>query len=64
MNDAFNEMLNLQNEIIAAQKAQFEAMKDGLAAAGDLAKLQEAGQKAIDAQTTMWTSWLGFWGLR
>jgi uncharacterized membrane protein (DUF106 family) len=64
MNDAFNEMLNLQNEIIAAQKAQMEAMKDGLAAGGDLEKLQEAGQKAIDAQTTMWTSWLGFWGLR
>jgi hypothetical protein len=64
MNDAFNEMLNLQNGIIAAQKAQMEAVQQGLEAGGDLAKLQEAGQKAIDAQTSMWTSWLGFWGLR
>ncbi len=64
MNHAFSAMLKLHDDIIAAQKAQLEAMQQGLNAADDVAKIQEAGQKMVEAQASMWASWLSFWGLR
>lgn len=62
MTDPYARMLKLHREIIAAQTAQVEAMRQGLNAAGDLAKMQQAGLKAAEAQQAAWSSWMKMWG--
>jgi hypothetical protein len=62
MNDMVSALIQLQNEVIAAQKAQLEAMQQGLNAAGDFVKMRQAGAKAVEAQQKAMSSWMKLWG--
>lgn len=51
-----------QRQALAAHRASLDAMARGLDAAGDLTRMQEAGQKAMEANLKAWSSWVSLWG--
>jgi hypothetical protein len=62
MSDWFSTAVEMQREILRAQKAQFDAAEKMLKAGRELTKLQETGQKAAEANLAAWKQWAGFWG--
>ena len=51
-----------QHQALAAHRASLDAMQRGLDAAGDLVRMQEAGQRALAANLKAWNSWASLWG--
>lgn len=62
MSDWFSTAVVMQREILRAQNAQLDAAEEMRAAGRDLAKLQEAGQKAAEANLAAWKQWARLWG--
>jgi hypothetical protein len=64
MSDWFSTMVDMQREMLRAQKAQMDAAQQMLDAGRDVAKLQEAGQKVVEANLAAWKQWSRFWGVK
>jgi len=62
MSDFFSTAIEMQREILRAQKAQMDAAQKLLDAGKQFASMQEAGQKAAEANLAAWKQWAGFWG--
>ena len=62
MSDWFSTMVELQREMLRAQKTQIDVAQKMLDAGREAAKLQEAGQKAAEANLAAWKQWSSFWG--
>ncbi|MCP4637279.1 MAG: hypothetical protein GY848_12490, partial [Methyloversatilis sp.] len=48
--------------LLKAQQAQMDAARKMLDAGRDVMKLQQAGQKAAEANLAIWKQWSGMWG--
>ena len=62
MSDWFSTAVEMQREILRAQKAQMDAAQKMLDAGKRMTALQEAGQKAAEANLQAWKQWSKFWG--
>ncbi|MBO9624598.1 MAG: hypothetical protein J7500_17970 [Sphingomonas sp.] len=62
MSDWFSTALEMQREMLRAQKAQMDAAQKMLDGGRELMKFQEAGQKAAEANLAAWKQWAGLWG--
>ncbi len=62
MTDWFTLGLDMQRDLMRAQKAQMDAAQKLLDAGRDAMKLQQAGQKAAEANLAAWKQWAGMWG--
>lgn len=62
MSDFFSTAIEMQREILRAQKAQMDAAQKMLDAGKHMTTLQEAGQKAAEANLAAWKQWSSFWG--
>ena len=64
MSDWFSTALDLQREILRAQRSQLDAAERMLDGARQLSAMQEAGNKAAEANYDIWKQWMKFWGLK
>ena len=64
MSDWFTLATEMQREIIRAQKAQMDAAEKALDAGQQMIDLQEAGQKAAEANLSYWKQWAKLWGVK
>lgn len=64
MSDFFTLATDMQREIIRAQKAQIDAAAKALEAGQQMIDLQEAGQKAAEANLSYWKQWARLWGMK
>jgi hypothetical protein len=64
MSDWFSTALDMQREILRAQRSQLDAAERMLDGARQLSAIQEAGQKAAEANYDIWKQWMKFWGLK
>jgi len=64
MSDWFSTALEMQREILRAQRSQLDAAERMLDGARQLSGMQEAGQKAAEANYDIWKQWMKFWGLK
>ncbi len=62
MTDWFTLGLDMQRDLMRAQKAQMDAAQKMLDAGRDAMKFQQAGQKAAEANLAVWKQWAGMWG--
>ncbi len=62
MSDWFSTAVEMQREILRAQKAQIDAAQKMLDAGEQMTALQQAGQKAAEANLAAWKQWAKFWG--
>lgn len=62
MSDWFSTALEMQREILRAQKAQMDAAQKMLGTARQMSALQEAGQKTAEANLAAWKQWSKLWG--
>jgi hypothetical protein len=62
MSDWFSTAVEMQREILRAQKAQMDAAQKMLDAGKQMSALQEAGQKAAEANMAAWQQWAKLWG--
>jgi hypothetical protein len=62
MSDFFSTAIEMQREILRAQKAQMDAAPKMLDAGKHMTALQEAGQKAAEANFAAWKQWSSLWG--
>ena len=62
MSDWFTTAVEMQREILRAQKSQMDAAQKMLDAGKQFASVQEAGQKAAEANLAAWKQWSAFWG--
>lgn len=62
MSDWFSTAVEMQREILRAQKAQMEAAQKMLDAGKQMTALQQAGQKAAEANLDAWKQWAKLWG--
>ena len=62
MSDWFSTAVEMQREILRAQKAQMDAAQKMLDAGKQMTALQEAGQKAAEANLAAWQQWSKLWG--
>jgi hypothetical protein len=62
MSDFFSTAIEMQREILRAQKAQMDAAQKMLDAGKHMTALQEAGQKAAEANLAAWKQWSSLWG--
>ncbi len=62
MTELAGTVLDWQRQVLAAHRASLDAMGRGVEAAGNLVRLQEAGQQALEANLKAWQSWAGLWG--
>jgi hypothetical protein len=54
--------IEMQRDLLKAQKAQMDAAQKMLDAGRDAMKLQQAGQKAAEANLAAWKQWSSMWG--
>lgn len=54
--------MEMQRDLLKAQKAQMDAAQKMLDAGRDFARLQQAGHKAAEANLDAWKQWAGMWG--
>jgi len=64
VSDWFSTALDLQREILRAQRSQLDAAERMLDGARQLSAMQEAGKKAAEANYDIWKQWMKFWGLK
>ena len=62
MSDWFSTAIEMQREILRAQKAQLDAAQKMLDAGKQMASMQEVGQKAAEANLAAWKQWSSLWG--
>ncbi|MFZ5749164.1 MAG: hypothetical protein ACOY45_16080 [Pseudomonadota bacterium] len=62
MSDWFSTAVEMQREILRAQRAQIDAAEQMLDGARKFASLQESGQKAAEANLKLWRQWAQLWG--
>ena len=62
MSDWFSTALEMQREILRAQRSQLDATERMLDGARQLSAIREAGQKAAHANYDLWKQWAKFWG--
>ena len=62
MSDWFTTAVEMQREILRAQKARMDAAQKMLDAGKQFTSVQEAGQKAAEANLAAWKQWSAFWG--
>ncbi|MDF7775897.1 hypothetical protein P1X14_11620 [Sphingomonas sp. AOB5] len=62
MSDFFTTAMEMQREILRAQKAQLDAAEKMLDGAKQLTDLQEVSQKAVEANMAAWKQWAKLWG--
>ncbi len=61
MSDWFSTAIEMQREILRAQRAQVEAGRQALNTAEPLIAVQEATAKAAEANMAAWQAWIQFW---
>jgi hypothetical protein len=54
--------MEMQRDLLKAQKAQMDAAQKMLDAGRDVMKFQQAGQKAAEANLAAWKQWTSLWG--
>jgi len=54
--------VEMQRDLLKAQKVQMDAAQKWLDAGRDVMKLQQAGQKAAEANLDVWKQWSRMWG--
>ncbi|GAA0727312.1 hypothetical protein [Sphingomonas japonica] len=64
MSDWFSAAVKLQGQMLDAQRQQMAATKKMLDAGEQMAKFQEAGTRAAEANMAAWQSWAKLWGMR
>lgn len=64
MSDWFTLATDMQREILRAQKAHLDAAQKLLDAGQQVNELQEAGQKAAEANLKYWKQWAKLWGVK
>ena len=64
MSDWFSTALDMQREILRAQRSQLDAAERMLDGARQLSAMQQAGQTAAEANYDIWKQWMKFWGLK
>lgn len=62
MSDWFSTAIEMQREILRAQKAHLDAAQKMLDAGKQMATMQQAGQKAAEANLAAWKQWSSLWG--
>lgn len=62
MSDWFSTAIEMQREILRAQQAQLDAAQKMLDAGKQITAMQDAGQKAVQANMAAWKQWAGLWG--
>lgn len=62
MSDWFTLGLQMQRDLLKAQKAQMDAAQKMIDAGKQLHVMQEAGQKAAEANLAAWKQSAGMWG--
>ena len=62
MSDFFSTAIEMQREILRAQQGQLDAARKMLDAGHQMTALQEAGQKAAEANIAAWKQWTKLWG--
>ncbi|MGK6321202.1 hypothetical protein [Sphingomonas sp. DT-204] len=62
MSDFFSTMVDMQREILRAQKAQLDAAQRGLDLSAQIAAAQEVTHKAAEANLKAWKAWASLWG--
>ncbi|MET0270749.1 MAG: hypothetical protein ABW173_10005 [Sphingomonas sp.] len=64
MSDPFVAWKMLQDQMIAAQKAQMEAATKMLGMAAPMEGALKAAQNVAEANGKAWETWMGMWGVR
>lgn len=62
MSDWFSTAVEMQREILRAQRAQLDAAEKMLDAGKRMNEFQQAGQKAAEANLAAWKQWASLWG--
>ena len=62
MSDWFTLGLQMQRDLLKAQKAQMDAAQKMIDAGKQLHSMQEAGQKAAEANLVAFKQWTSLWG--
>ena len=62
MSDWLSTAIEMQREILRAQKAQLDAAQKMLDAGKQVTALQETGQKVAEANLEAWKHWSKLWG--
>ncbi len=62
MSDWMSTMVAMQRDLIKAQTAQFDAAQKLIDGGRQWTRMQEAGQKAVEANLAAWKQWVGLWG--
>ena len=62
MSDWFATTMDPQREMIRAQRTHLDAAGKMLEGGRQLTAMQEAGQKAAEANMAAWKQWAGMWG--
>jgi hypothetical protein len=62
MTDFFSTAVAMQKEILRAQQAQVDAAQAMMDMGAQSVAMQEAGRKAVEANTRAWKAWAGLWG--
>ena len=64
MSDLFSAALEIQRKLLDAQKAQIDAATRLMGAGKQIVDLQEAAQKAAEANYATYRQWAKLWGWR
>ena len=64
MSDFFTTALKMQADMLRAQKAQIDAAQKLLDMGKTATRMQEAGQKAAEANLAAWKQWSALWGIK
>ncbi|WP_156677877.1 hypothetical protein [Sphingomonas profundi] len=64
MNDPFVAWKMLQDQMMAAQKAQLEAATRMIGLSAPMEGAMKAAQNVADANAKAWETWMGMWGVR
>jgi len=62
MSDFFSLAVDMQREILLAQKAQIDVAQKMLDAGKQVAAAQDVTQKAAEANVRAWAAWAKLWG--
>ena len=62
MTDWLSNALDMQREMLRAQKAQIDAAQKMIDAGRQMTALQDAGRKAAEANLDLWKQWASLWG--
>lgn len=64
MSDWFTLAADMQREAIRAQKAYLGAAQSMVDAGRKMTELQQAGQKAAEANLKLWKQWASLWTVK